>query len=154
MRSLFAIAAMAFAAPAGAMTHYEVFREQMHMFWGPHLDDSTVQTVTGKLNSDDDDDTLGWRIEDNAFQLIAVVWSEKYNAQVANIRIPVGKGGVCNTQPEVTLEAWSEDARTAHGLRHVGPNAIRILAGDCEPIYLFWPDNVSHAAVDLRIPRK
>lgn len=136
------------------MTHYEVFNEQMHMFWGPHLDDSNVQTVTGKLNSDSDDDTLGWRIDGNALQLIAVVWTQKYNAQVANIRIPVGKGGVCTDSPKVDLQPWSESKRAEHGLNNVGPSAIRIQASDCEPIYLFWPDNVSHAAVDLRMPRK
>lgn len=155
MRSLCFIAALIGAVPSIAMaTPKAVFIEQMQSFWGADVEESDITIVEGEINSDSDDDYVGWRIEHQTFQLIAVVKSEKHNVQIANIRIPIGQGGVCTREPKVSLEAWSEDARTEHGLRHVGPNAIRIVAGDCEPIYLFWPDNVSHAAVDLRIPHK
>lgn len=153
MRNLFFIAGLIFATPALAMTPHEIFMEQVHSFWGANIVEEDLNIITGKFNSDDDDDYVGWHVTKEALELIAVVKSEKYNVQIANVRIPITDSSICTHVPFVNFTPWSDAEKKAVGLNNVGPNAIRINGGKCERIYLFWPDNVPHATVDLRIPR-
>lgn len=126
--------------------------EQVHSFWGANIVEEDLSIITGKFNSDDEDDYIGWHVTEDALELIAVVKSEKYNVQIANVRIPITDTSICTHVPFVTLTPWTEQEKAPFKLSNTGPNAIRINGSKCDHIYLFWPDNVPHATVDLRIP--
>lgn len=133
--------------------------------WGNKSYAKGVAFMNVKVNEDDSEDIIGWRLnldspEGVFFDVLAVVKNADGAIQTAFTSLPYGTNdmlSLCGIEgdyqaPEITQTQWSVEETASMGVA-VPPYSIRIDDGMCDALYLFWPSNTSTKEVDFVVHR-